>query len=271
MRRLQQLIFKIHNYVRFGITDLFSNVEMETASRCNRACVYCPNSRFDRGDHFMSEALFKKIIRQLEELHFSGIFRPHFYNEPLLDKRLPKLIRYTRKHLPYCTIHVYTNGDFLTKKLFATLRKAGVDKFLVTAHSGFFTQEVHALLKSADVPHHIEGFTIKPGQALFNRAGLVNVSKLITSKTCNLAAKYLVINFKGDVALCCNDYLTSNSFGNLARESVVNVWRKPEYRSVRQTTKKGLFTLEICRVCMGLKQPSMHTQMPRQPLSRIQI
>jgi len=82
----------------------------------------------------MSGTLFRKIVLELKTLHFTGIFRPHFYNEPLLDERLPDLMQFTKRHLPYCRIHLFSNGDFLTDQSIKTLIAAGVDEFHVTGH-----------------------------------------------------------------------------------------------------------------------------------------
>jgi len=44
----------------------------------------------------------------------------------LLDKRLPNLIRYVKKHLPSCINRVVSNGDFLSVELADDLKSAGV-------------------------------------------------------------------------------------------------------------------------------------------------
>lgn len=74
----------------------------------------------------MAQETFNKIIKQLEAIKFSGIVNYHFYNEPLLDKRLPNLIRYVKKHLPSCINRVVSNGDFLSVELADDLISAGV-------------------------------------------------------------------------------------------------------------------------------------------------
>lgn len=82
----------------------------------------------------MDTNVYTKIIDELSEINYNGRVYPHFYGEPLLDKRLPQLIEYTRKKLPLATIVVYSNGDYLTKELFNRLIASGVDGFVITQH-----------------------------------------------------------------------------------------------------------------------------------------
>lgn len=253
--RLRLFYYRFLNFLRFGIPALFDNVEIETITECNRRCLYCPNSKFDRGKHLMKEELFKKIIMGLKELNFSGFLRPHFYGEPLLDKRLPRLVNFARKNLPYCKIELYTNGDFLTKGLFEQLLESGVDMFFVTVHEGHLPQNIKKLLKTKKGQDRIDYEVITAGTALFNRGGLVKVRKNIEFKKCNLASDYLIVDYKGNVVLCCNDYLSSNIFGNLAKEKIIDVWRKAEYKSVRRAIKNGIFLLDICKKCRSFLSP----------------
>lgn len=88
-----KIFFKFRNLITVGSLDFFSIIEIETITECNRKCVYCPNYQYDRGKHLMSEKCYKKIIDELAGIGFRGRVSPHFYGEPLLDKRLPDLIK----------------------------------------------------------------------------------------------------------------------------------------------------------------------------------
>ncbi|MBU1121026.1 radical SAM protein, partial [Candidatus Micrarchaeota archaeon] len=105
-------------FLRYKTLDMFDAVEIETNTECNRKCVNCPNFLFEREKGLMETNLYKKIINELSETKYNGRLSPHFYNEPLLDKRLLLLMSYTRDKLPEAFICVYTNGDLLDRKLF---------------------------------------------------------------------------------------------------------------------------------------------------------
>ena len=61
-----------------------------------------------------SEDLFLKIIDELSEIGFSGEIHPHLYNEPLLDERLGRFVKYIKKKLPESEVIVFSNGIYLT-------------------------------------------------------------------------------------------------------------------------------------------------------------
>lgn len=249
----QNLIRKIKNLTRFGISDLFSNVEIETSSKCNRKCSYCPNSVNNRGNFFMKTELFEKIIDQLAELEFDGIIRPHFYNEPTLDKRLPELIGYAKQKLPKSTVHLYSNGDFMTEELFGRLVNSGVDKFIITSHSGFISHNLQKLLSTEIGKKRIHHQFIGKYTALFNRGGTIEVKNEIHLSHCNIPTVNITINYKGQVVLCCNDALSKNVQGDLNKESVLKIWKKSSFKRLRKNINNGKYELDICKKCVNAR------------------
>ena len=98
--KLVHLYFDMINLINYGTTDMFSSVQLETITTCNRKCWYCPNDKYGKPHDLMSIDIYKKIVDQLSNINYKALFSPHFYGEPLLDKRLPDLIEYARKKLP---------------------------------------------------------------------------------------------------------------------------------------------------------------------------
>ena len=88
-----------------------------------------------RGHEYMSASLFEKIVQQLYAINYNGYIMLNFYNEPLLDKNLPKKISYIRKMLPDAWILFNSNGDFLNKDLLKKLYATGLNKIIVTLHT----------------------------------------------------------------------------------------------------------------------------------------
>jgi len=109
-----------------GVTERgaeFDRVEIETISRCNNTCEFCPvNRRVDpRPGRLMTEQLFDRIIGMLGERRFSGGFALFSNNEPLLDPRIEDLAARARKALPDAYHYLYTNGTLLTVDRFVRL------------------------------------------------------------------------------------------------------------------------------------------------------
>lgn len=240
----------------------FKFISIETTTKCNRRCVYCPNHKHYRGDNFMPTRLYKKIIKELKDMNYSGALSPSLYGEPLCDKRIIRLIKYTRKHLPNCAISFSTNGDGLTLEKINTLIKAGINEIGITIHEeklDKYSSDLKKIAKKQKLQRRIdiETFSKNKRRKFFNRGGLItkedyNKLSFYHFKKCSYAVYHMNINYKGDVILCCNDFFGSYVYGNLKKESIMDIWLNPEYRKVRMNTANGVFELDICKRCTGL-------------------
>lgn len=240
---------------RWLMPDMPRRVEIETSSRCNRQCYYCPVSVDPRPDHRMEESLFLDIVDQLAEMRFKGVFSPHFYGEPLLDPRLPRLMAEVKRRLPHVLVEIYTNGDALTPRKAQELLDAGVGLFFVTMEKGmpkaladtraslpWWTWRRHFLLRDFDdhvrAPYNRGGTVLFPGrEARFDR--------------CLLPAAALLVDAWGKVKLCANDYYGVEDWGDLHHERLRDIWERPDFRKLRYDLLDGIFVREVCRVCSG--------------------
>jgi len=254
-RNKKNVFLALNRLLRYKALDMFDAVEIETGTECNRKCSYCPNSAYQRKKGFMEFSLYKKIIDELAGINFNGRFSPHFYNEPLLDKRLPRLIAYARKKLPETFICIYTNGDFLDEKYYKKLIASGADNFFVTQHGKELNPKLKQLISSLKKEEK-KNITVRvfgdKGTFVFNRGGLMqlNSSKFIY---CSFPSNSIVIDWKGNILLCCNDYFGSHVLGDLKKEKLLGVWNKEDFKKIRRNLRKGIFDLGICRKCLGIE------------------
>jgi MoaA/NifB/PqqE/SkfB family radical SAM enzyme len=264
----------LHRKKMTNAFNIFRAIEIETSTACNRRCSYCPNSKFDKGlyknQRFMDARLFHKIINDLAGMRFKGRISPHFYNEPLLDKRLPGFIRYAREKLPCAEISIFTNGDFLDLDLF--YRLIGYRTvFYITQHSNNLPRKLSLLLRRLRAHYDknvIWGRMIHPNigyrrftpqTPLMNRGGLVR-SKTVGKKVeCStLYQNGMTVDYKGNAILCCNDYFSSVILGNLRKESVAAIWNSRRYAQIRSDLSRGIFGLDICKKCVGIRDGIAH-------------
>jgi len=274
----RKLYYQISNLVKYGDPYFFNAVDIETITACNRRCSWCPNSIYDRGliknKKLMDEKLFSKIIDELSEIKFSGQIRFSFYGEPLLDERLEAFVKYTRDKLPKVDIFIFTNGDFLTLDLYKGLSENGVDFFIMTQHDEIMSLTMKELLKNFHkVSYSKKDFFHQSAykldnydtillhknlrnMELCNRGGLLkNIKpKKLTHLRCFLPTNALVINYAGNVILCCDDYLGSIKFGNLKNESILEIWQKENSKKIKEELREGILRLEICKKCKGVTE-----------------
>lgn len=262
-RRLEDLVLDAQSLASRGTTDFFKVVELETTTACNRRCSYCPNSAFDRGllrnEARMSDEVYDTLLGQLADVDFTGRLSPHFYGEPLLDERLEGWISRCRSRIPLAKIVVFTNGDYLDVPRYLSLVQAGVDGLLVTQHSqaelvGVTAVQAYRRQRGSDgVRFDFRAFD--DDTELSNRGGLVQHQVLERKTDCKIPAENITIDHRGNVVLCCNDYHSAHSFGNIATEHLLDIWNKPELRQLRRRLKRGQFDLEICKRCASGGNP----------------
>jgi radical SAM protein with 4Fe4S-binding SPASM domain len=241
----------------YGTVDVFDEIAIETTTYCNRACSYCPNSVFNRGEKknekLMDERLFKKIIDELSVIKYKGSIYPYFYGEPLLDERLANFMDYAHKKLPEAKIVVSTNGDYLSIQMLDKLYDAGVRSFCITIHGDIRegTKRIKDLMKYIKITRkkiNILSQVMNTNTALSTRIGLVKVKKVRQDDFYCLAP--LCINYKGNVLLCGHDYLgMSNIFGNVEKEKVMGIWQKENFKEVRKQLAIRKYVLDICKKC----------------------
>lgn len=265
---------KLKNKIKYGSFDFFQSVEFENITSCNRRCSYCPNSIYDRGliknKKVIDEALFKKIIDELSGFKFSGRISPVFFGEPLLDERLTEWTAYIRKNLPNADIIIHSNGDLLTYKLYNNLIKSGVDLFVITEHGEHMAHNIKELLKNFQETNYKDDYMhdkayapvgqkkatilyrdLKKKNNLYNRGGLLkNMDPIKTKKlVCKLPSEILLIDYQGNIILCCNDYFSKIKFGNIKNETILDIWDKKEFKKIRNELAKGDFRLDMCKKC----------------------
>lgn len=257
-KRVKHILRQLDSLIKYNRLDHFSSVDAENIAACNRRCSYCPNSSFDRGlmkhKRLMDIKVFHKIVDELSEMNFRGRITPNFYGEPLLDKRLPELMAYARRKLPRANITVFTNGDFLTLKLYKRLIEAGVDNFIISQHGPTMPAGVKEVMdyrkENREDFVRIRYKVMEDTSCLLNRGGLVRSKNIIKKKRCFKGAETLTIDYAGNVLLCCNDYLGSVKFGNAGNEGLLEVWNKPEYKKIRKELERGIARFDICKKCI---------------------
>lgn len=207
-----------------------SVVEIEVGVRCNRTCIYCPNSTVGSTSAFafMEIGLFRRIVAQLSEIAFSGRLSFHFYNEPLMRKDLEDLVAIARAALPFAHLVLYTNGDLLNDTRYENLLGAGVDFFLVTRHGGEpMKPRLHQLVQ---FPREID---------LSGRAGAVVGVTAPLQRACHAPSEMLIVMVNGDVVLCHEDARREVIFGNLGRSTLRDIWFGVEMERFRQHLVRG--------------------------------
>ncbi|MCG2686964.1 SPASM domain-containing protein [Candidatus Parcubacteria bacterium] len=244
------LVYKIF---RYGTFRIFDSVNIETLNTCNRKCSFCPVTYYPKERVEMSRKLFSKIVDELALINFCGRISLHSYNEPLLDGRIVDLIREVRIKCRQSFIVIYTNGDFVTPVLFRKMTEAGLDLLHVTQYDQKLNTNVLKLLENKATRRN-KNITVKSfdeGQ-ICNRAGLLPSirSKCLINTHCFLPERQIVISARGNILLCCNDYLERGVMGNCDKKNLMDIWNNEKFKQIRKHLKAGKRQVnDLCKVC----------------------
>ncbi len=249
---LSTKLANIRKYYQFEVKGLFKSICIEAFSLCNRNCRFCPNNdqypKRQKGK--MPFSIWKTIIDQLSETNYSGRISPHLYGEPLMDKRIFELITYAKDKCPDSEFVVMSNGDFLNESTLEKLIESGMDSILITNYDGFEKNELKELENKYSQYVTVRNFSdiVKK-----NKAGILNNVDKPKENTnpCLRPVTQMVVNWEGNVILCCNDYYGKHIIGHVNDEPLLRLWFSRRMKKYQKILSKngGRYHVDICKEC----------------------
>lgn len=234
-------------------------IELNPTELCNRACSFCPRvdpAKYPNQPLEMSLELATKLGDELEAVTYEGAVVLSGFGEPMLHSSLPTLVAC----LGDVRVELVTNGDFLGADSVRALADAGLDHFVVSLYDGKHQVEaMTAVFDAAGVP--IDDYTLRDrwhgaeqdyGLKLTNRAGRVETGNQPASdpdRPCWYLAYSMMIDWNGDVLLCCQDWNKGLRFGNLHDQGLIEVWQSSAMRKRRMQLLRGRGGLSPCQGC----------------------
>ncbi len=127
-------------------------VFIEVTNRCNLLCETCPRTFFDREPlKSLTYAEFVQIAEQFPEMRRASL---HGIGEPLLNKELPRIIKYLKDR--EVEVIINSNGTLLTPTWQKALVESGLDEYRCSIDGA--RPETYARIRGADLLHKlIEG------------------------------------------------------------------------------------------------------------------
>lgn len=218
------------------------HIFIETTSRCNLSCSYCPRPRIS---HDLPYQLFTKIVDEAS-LHGHRSFSLHLFGEPLLYPRIIDCVRYIKErgHAVILT----TNGVLL-ERYWKDLRC--VDKIIWSYKAGVKVPEELKNWKNFTVrffeKREDESWPRFEIRGFHNYGGHISTAPF-TGKRWACYHPFLApaVRSNGDIVICCADPEGKSVVGNVSNMTMVEAWKKMEW--VRQQHLAGVYR-GICSSC----------------------
>ena len=235
-------------------------IELNVIDACNRSCSFCPKSDPEIAPNTylkMKLELVEKLCTDLKKINFEGAFCLSGYGEPTLHTELHEMI-YKLSLLG--AVELITNGDTLSPKKIKNFYNANLSKLIVSMYDGEHQiEKFKKMREDSGVP---EDFLVLRntwyqdddnfGLLLTNRAGTNkagNQPEIDLKKKCYYPAYTSVIEWNGNIYLCCHDWQRRISMGNIMQTDFFDIWNGPIYRKYRRDLLSGARKNKPCSDC----------------------
>ena len=234
-------------------------IDISITELCNRLCEFCP--RIDpefypnQNLHFSID-LAQSFAENLRAIDYKGGVVFCGYGEPMLHPKLFQLIEQFRGiHL-----EIVTNGDKLTAKVINDLFDAGLSFLCVSMYDGpHQVKNFETMFTEAGVEK--ERFILRDrwhteedsfGLKLTNRSGVMDFGPNVAEykeKPCFYTSYSMAVDWNGDVLLCVQDWNKKRKLGNIAYQSLEEIWKSVTLHKIRRKLIKGSRSFSPCDNC----------------------
>ena len=270
---------------------LFNRLILETNSLCNRRCPTCLRQRDPTRSRWNPDGCPKNIdlptktvydvINQAAELGYKGKLGLHWFNEPLLDPRIPGFAAYAKKKgLPF--VYLATNGDILLSRTrhrgsrparrLARKLDAALDQIVISLYASHPVAFIRPLRESNPVKfrsyRRLLGSLFPNTEVVFAgrhvtthyspRYHLKNYIERMVERTCwTLCHNRMIVSYTGEMAFCCEDIMFNWDLGTVYDQSLVDLWFSPHHQKILEVLSKrgGRHTYKYCETCPRYGRP----------------
>jgi MoaA/NifB/PqqE/SkfB family radical SAM enzyme len=240
-------------------------LSIETAGSCNRTCPTCERNsapfplpgRFGKQQR-MPDALFTKILADAAEMGFGGWLNLQYFNEPLQDPRIARFAAEAKATGIFSRVYMHSNADLLTARKAAEL-DGKLDAIVIAlydedggrARADFPARR--ALISSWFHETTVEWATAE--HLVTHWSPYANLAEEIERNRplpcIHLADLKIIIDYRGEMLMCCDDIAGAFGLGNVADRSLSELWYSPRHLGILATLAQpgGREAYELCRTC----------------------
>ncbi len=267
--------------LRLLYLDQPNEVSIETLSRCNAACSFCPYPTLERIGTQMPDEMIDRLIDEMSGWQLPFAFTPFKVNEPLLDKRLFDILSKVNERVPLAKIRIFTNGAPLTMRKAEELNSIdnlelwvsvhepdagtyksvlGIDQRHVVAnldalHKTDFRHPVHILRVGTDGAEEFRDWVWDRWPEFTpvvvwksSWLGYTSPDRPVVPDTACSRWFELSIMSTGIVSLCCMDGEGKFPIGDVTKQTMLEVYNSPAWRERRELMLSRR-SVPVCESC----------------------
>jgi radical SAM protein with 4Fe4S-binding SPASM domain len=246
-----------------------SVIEVCITELCTRKCGFCPRSDsavYPNKKLFMSVETISNIGNQCKLHKFDGDFHFSGFGESLTHPDFFNLIKTLRTYLPNNHLALTSNGDLLNDKKCQDIYDSGINHIIISCYDGpEYYDKFDQMLSKFGKSYEIRKLWTDPNETVEemairnkfnNRSGAVSSIDFSKNKEefknnpCYLPFYKLVIDYSGEILLCCNDWFRRHKgFGNINNNDLADIWYSDEFKKVRSDLLQGVRSGPACSNC----------------------
>jgi len=239
---------------------MFKELDIETASSCNRVCPSCLRNttdpaklaeRLNPKPTLMPSHLVYRIIDEAAEMGFTGLVNLSHFNEPLQDERLPLFGAYAKSKGVFEAVMFHTNADLLTYR--RAQRLDGEFDAITVALYDKNTDENQRRISGMFAKTRI-GFT--PGVHIITHyspdSSLQNWVEQVKGQPCRRGAqRRMILDYRGEMLMCCEDVGAYPSLGNIKNSTLAELWYSEKHVKIMADLNEsgGRAGYGYCLIC----------------------
>lgn len=241
--------------------NLFRQLVIETKSACTRTCKTCLRQtypgrealagRFGKAVELPADAIHR-VIDQAAGMGFGGPLCLQFFNEPLLDDRLPDIAAYARRVGRFSEVYVNTNGDLLDEETAGRLDGV-LDRLNVALYGGGNREaregRILALFERTRITF-TGGVHVVTHYSHFGNLDAC-IAGFLDRPCVREAQQRMIISHTGEMLMCCEDIGGEWSLGNVGDATLEELWFDGRHADVveRLSRSGGRRSFPYCSIC----------------------
>lgn len=281
------------------------NLSIETTSKCNSECVMCPRTMMGLKAYepVRDELLNHETVLDLIKRTPHSIFNPSGFGEPLLDPHVPEYI--TTAHDSGRLTRVVTNASLLSNLTAERLMFAGLDLFILSIDAADketyerirrglkWEQTASNIMNLKEIRDHGRYRTYIQVNIVINSINKKEIQRIvdywyphvdnirtlkearywkkipnkIPVRKCFAPWEVMIIFSNGDVPVCCRDVEGEYIFGNILKNSPMEVWNSKKAKDFR----RRLLSDDPPKICQHCEIPIVDEYYPDRTGQMIRI